>query len=927
MTDSSPWLKRYIQNALSPTPRPQTLHGFYLQVISAVSPRRKLRVFDGHHTVEAVLSPAAASCLDADPEDLGVTTLNLTGHLIAPVAAVVVPDASTTPPTATLVLNEVRVFSDQCAQRPPGVLPPVDRDPEVLNSLRANVGRKLAAFATRSTFAKEAAASETSRTDIQDLSEIFDDIADNPALPPPDLLKDLRDIRIFPNMHPQNASPGPVASSENQKETARIAEKPVVLVSVAQGSEKTQTRAGKDGALTDDEESEQEMPELQMIDVPGIGDGDAIDVADRDHVDKDAIERRQNPKHDGLDKGEGRKGDSDDVGKTDVEPKTKEDGEDAEDAEDADDADWEIRFGSQDQVLGDADDDDDVAGEALPQTQHFTIEDDEDEDEYEYQNETEQAGSPRGKQNANGTVDSKVATRVVDEAGDEHRDTGDMKPMRRKSSPSLMGRERCSDEQQTGKGETPLASDKSRNSGKNNRELSSPKNSASDLGDEVAAAPSDPHVTAAISAQQKAPNRKLSELYNRGMDKEADRDKDMGAVHGKEVAEDKGTRVGKDAQGTSGADAAKGKQKDIDGKGKMREEDKEESGRSAKPSSESEPSRATNKPTRTDAGENRDVDAKKPTESDKTTVDAEMKDAMPSAASDRPSRRDRGKANSKNAGREKPAGKDTSAIATRSKKAQSDAKAPVADTAAPKPAMRITRSKQAEAETAEPLETAAPEAEADEPMDVELPTSVEVKEVTTTVEMNVEVTDVTEDDGNEATQTPESKKENRTNPTEGVDVIEPDNQPPESAKTRHETKQTPRSKVLSASKGEKAPAEKKATKRKAADVGRNEGSNRKQKVSHPAAHVSKEEALNKLRDEIALLRNFKRRVSENPTGFVLNPDAFLPPLPGSASAKERSVAGAKTSFPKPDLSKYKAEMEGDPDSQVVMPQVPDSAPI
>lgn len=945
MTDSSPWLKRYVQNALSTTPRPQTLHGFYLQVISSVSPRRHLRVYDGHHTAEAVLSPSAASYLDADPDDLGVTTFNLTGHLIAPVAAVVVPDASTTPPTATLVLNDLRVFSDQCAQRPPGVLPPVDRDPDVLNCLRANVGRKLATFATRSTFAKEAAASDRNGTDIHDLTEIFDDIVDNPALPPPDLLNGLREFRMLPNMDLPRGEKALVERTGDQLPAgAEEREKPVVVVDLSQSPAKTPPRQGKDGAMSDDDESEQEMPELQMLDVPGIGDGDGIEDEGEDE-DDDAEQPQQTDNQEGeaqesipnpnlLDQGEERAANNGDVGNTDAESRARDAG---------DDPDREISFGSQDQTQDDAGDDDDVAGEALPQTQHFTIDDDDDEDEDEDEDEDgdEDEDEPEedGEQTANGTVKQKPPARDdanakeadentaddVAEASDEDRDATVGGASTAPSIRKLKGRERSQRRQKDRLGKR-APGDKGRDARNNNGEITS-ENKRANLDPEVppAAAPADPRVTAGDSSVA-GTNNKRAELRDRGMDTKAGSKVGMGGLVAKPDEDGKRATVDTDAPAPRVAGVENGKQKDVEDGGKARKQDTEDTGDSAvKPSSESEPSRAADEGSKANAGDKEDADAMKDTRGEKA-VDAEMKDVAQPAESEEPSKKEKSMANGKTVEREKPAEKD------KPKKAEAEGKVTGADSDVRKSGTDAA-GKATDVVVAEPLDSTAPDA--DDPMDVELPTSVEVKDGAAAVE----VADVTGAEGTEATQPPETEKaasdkgkaaKPDETATEDVDVIEPDTPSPETDKDENEAKTASKAKAPVEAGGEIALAEKKGAKRKAADFLRNEENYRKQMRSKSPDPVGKEAALKKLRDEIELLRNFRRKVNENPTGFVLNPDAFLPPLPGSSSAKKKANAGAKQSFPPPDLSKYRKETETEPETEPeseAMPQVPDSAPI
>lgn len=143
---SSPWLKKYLLGALAQSPAVPSLHASYLLVISPVTSRRTLCCYDGQHCVRVVLSQSAASTLDADEEDTGVTTRNLVGYVLAPVQVAVLTDMTTSPPSATLLLKQARVFSDRRHQRPAGIVQNVDRDADVVEALRANIGQELAAL-------------------------------------------------------------------------------------------------------------------------------------------------------------------------------------------------------------------------------------------------------------------------------------------------------------------------------------------------------------------------------------------------------------------------------------------------------------------------------------------------------------------------------------------------------------------------------------------------------------------------------------------------------------------------------------------------------------------------------------------------------------------------------------------------------------
>lgn len=143
---TSPWLKKYLLGALSQPPQLPSLHASYLLVITPVTARRTLCCYDGEHSVRVVLSQSVASTLDADEEDTGVTTRNLLGYVLAPVQVAVLTDMTTSPPSATLLLTQARLFSDRRHQRPAGILQNIDKDAQVIDALRANIGQELAAL-------------------------------------------------------------------------------------------------------------------------------------------------------------------------------------------------------------------------------------------------------------------------------------------------------------------------------------------------------------------------------------------------------------------------------------------------------------------------------------------------------------------------------------------------------------------------------------------------------------------------------------------------------------------------------------------------------------------------------------------------------------------------------------------------------------
>lgn len=189
ITGSKPWLKQYLLSSLAHPPNPPSLNASYLQAITPVSADRNVTLFDGRHTISAILSHAAASAVDADEDDTGITTRTMLGYVLAPVSAVVLPDIRTSPPTAKLILNEVRIFSDRRHQRPLGPLTSADTDPDVINALRANVGRKLASFATATVMQRADRENIHERPPPIPEADVFlEQLLDGSELPEPNLL-------------------------------------------------------------------------------------------------------------------------------------------------------------------------------------------------------------------------------------------------------------------------------------------------------------------------------------------------------------------------------------------------------------------------------------------------------------------------------------------------------------------------------------------------------------------------------------------------------------------------------------------------------------------------------------------------------------------------------------------------------------------
>lgn len=809
-------------HALSPTPRSSSLDGSYLQVISAVTARRNLRVYDGLHTAEAVLSQAAASNLDADVDDLGVTTHNLVGYLVAPVAAVVVPDASTTPPTATLVLQDVRVFADQFAQRPPGALPPVDRDPDVLDCLRASVGRKLATFATRSTFARdEADAGEDAH--LAELTDVFDNILDNPALPPKAVVDNLANFRSLHSDAPLPHSPA-------------TADKPAPSDDANPSPVKKDLQNATNAERDVFDESEDEMPELHMHHVLGVENGDDADKGDpkgdesASRNDQDMIEKKSSGA--GAAAAEERAAEEEDVG------------------------DWDIRFSSQEQADLEHGENEDISGEAMPLTQHFPIDDDEEEDAEGKA--AEEAGDACIPERPQASVGGGVTGKNIGNGSAGH-----------------------------GSGH---AVDKDRN---NNRKLHVQKKGGT-LHPHMPAAPPDPLVTAGGST---APHRnaRVVDCPKRGMDEANNNSKeDMGNVEAKPDAHALQPTPDAAPHAPHASNALKG--------------NTEEDAQTAKPSAEAQPSRVSDDPS---ASEGADPTAEKaltnPEDPNRKGVEADVADsaADPDEAKDKKDEK-------------APPGKADDGEKSGDAKQNGKSVAPDADARNP--------------------DLDQFPSTANDSMDVELPTALE----DTAEDAMGQAKEVAEGAGTPVKVPPETKepvqeKETTSKVPETDDKAvgaEPDTGKKADAITEHtgaEKNAAPVTVAVAAvtvTTDDVAPADKQGTKRKASTAVENDDNHRKQMRSDAQHPITTETALKKLRAEVELLRNFRAKVDDNPTGFVLNPDAFLPRLPGLGGAKkDRPDAKEVESFPPPDVSNYTMDGRKPGSQEMVVPQVPESAPM
>lgn len=803
MSTCTPWLKSYVLRALSPTTTAvSSLDGSYLQVISTVGGRRQVVVYDGAHTAAAVLSHAAATRLDADEDDLGVTTRNLVGHLVAPVAAVVVPDASTTPPTATLVLQDVRVFADQVAQRPPGKLPAVDRDPDVLDCLRASVGRKLAAFATRSSFVREMEEVETAgAVGLDALDEAFEDVLDNPALPPAGLLDGLGELGGL----------GVDAGAGTGAGTGAGAREGGGEGPVGEGATERQDKAGlaaadagaseaSEGSVRDREDDGDEMPELQMHAVLGMENGG-----------------REGDAESGA--GQGNRGDKE-VRKEAAEGAVEEEGaREGQGAETEDFGDWEIRFSSQEQAEAEAEAEaeadggggaDELCGDEMPLTQHFPIEDEAEEGAGEGAEEGEGLGAAAGGEGA---------------GSEEHESAP---PARQGTAAGV-----ANYNGKSGALESRVAVDPSARAG-------------------ASAAPaSDPSVTAgradAAAASANTATAHRSRRV-RGMDPQSH------AAAAAQAQEDMGNAAAKPAAPLPAAPATEVTADTANSMTHGSAETREGDDARAKHAPEPRPSHVEGVPVE---------DAKLPGHPHAEAPPQQNGNAVPAA--DRAA-----------GGVEKPV-------------------------------------------------SPAEEPPAADAMDVDLP---DPADPATQPSVRVPVTEATETlaspnsgsaDGAAKTVSPAQTAGEGEGEGEGAEGV------PAGQKTATGTAAA--SATAADTVGEAQPSEKRGAKRRPPTPVENDELHRKQLRTDAQQPLTTEKALDKLRREVNLLRAFREKVDENPTAFVLNPDSFLPRLPGSGGATKENVSrGDAIAFPPPEVRKV--TMDGSaPSATEVVSQIPDSAPI
>lgn len=130
-----PWLSEYLLEQLSSPSKPPDMSGCYAQVLDVNAATRLLTIFDGETTVEAILTESAAEELNKNDNGIGVGKLH--GRTLALMATVLLPILNVVPPSVTLILQKVRVFSDRLAQRPIRTPPPVVSTPDVSRALRS----------------------------------------------------------------------------------------------------------------------------------------------------------------------------------------------------------------------------------------------------------------------------------------------------------------------------------------------------------------------------------------------------------------------------------------------------------------------------------------------------------------------------------------------------------------------------------------------------------------------------------------------------------------------------------------------------------------------------------------------------------------------------------------------------------------------
>lgn len=370
ITGSSPWLKSYVITFLSPSStksKPPTLDGTYLQVITTPTQRRQLTVYDGQHTMEAILSPDAASFVDADHEDTGITTRNLLGHVIAPVSIDIITDMTVSPPSATLVLKEVAVFADRKHQLPVGNLENVVKDSSVAAAIQTNVGCKIGSFSTVTVLQRtdRELVLDPDLNPSKDLAvKELEALQEDPSNPPTDHLK------------PAGAKKPAVQVEKNNKQS--------------------------DDNIKEDKENDENMDGIVMEDVVVEDPVEQIETKSVDNTEENDNKKDKNEKEQ-IEKGEKRT--NEDIDEEPTQLKRARTGENGNINEDEDTGMDMQQFDLDNPLLG----------TELPQTQHFGLDEDDILGEENKEDESKTRLTDTGRKGLDGSGSKDEALKRLDE--------------------------------------------------------------------------------------------------------------------------------------------------------------------------------------------------------------------------------------------------------------------------------------------------------------------------------------------------------------------------------------------------------------------------------------------------------------------------------------------------------------------------------
>jgi hypothetical protein len=183
-----PWIQPITLAQLGPDPVVPDFVGFYALVVHSISLTHELHLFDGRHVLRLMLSSTVADQLDEDRDDLGLTSTNLVGHVVALDGLRIVPDLDSNPPTLVGTVKKLTPFCER-EKRPVCRMSPIERDPAICAALMAKRADVVKHFALPSFGAQpEQADTNHSEAIVQ------------PALPPKDLLANLRDFSRTPRL-------------------------------------------------------------------------------------------------------------------------------------------------------------------------------------------------------------------------------------------------------------------------------------------------------------------------------------------------------------------------------------------------------------------------------------------------------------------------------------------------------------------------------------------------------------------------------------------------------------------------------------------------------------------------------------------------------------------------------------------------------